>query len=72
MNQQQTSDTSDSSFSTRLNEDDQQIVDEFITTGVNKEERKPFRPWTMMLWLALCIVILGVAARIIGTLFLPY
>ncbi|MTI12101.1 DUF3094 family protein, partial [Sansalvadorimonas verongulae] len=59
-------------FKTRLNENDQHLVDEYNNTGVNREERKPFRPWKMMMWLAICIVGLGVAARIIGTVYLPY
>ena len=57
---------------TRLNHDDQKLVDDFVTTGVNKVERESFHPWKMMLWLTLGIAILGVSARLIGTVFLPY
>ena len=57
---------------TRLNPEDQQLVDEFISSGVNKEERQPFHPWKLMMWLAVVIVVFGALARVVGTLFLPY
>ncbi|MCL6268953.1 DUF3094 domain-containing protein [Sansalvadorimonas sp. 2012CJ34-2] len=57
---------------TRLNPEDQQLVDDFISSGINKEERQPFHPWKLMMWLAVVIVIFGVLARVVGTLYLPY
>ncbi len=68
----QTNETVQPETHTRLNEQDQQLVNEFIGSGVNRKERKPFRPWVMMMWLTLCIVVLGVAARMIGLLLNPY
>ncbi|CAM3549734.1 DUF3094 family protein [Parendozoicomonas haliclonae] len=56
-------------FITRLNDDDQQLVNEYISSGVNTTERKPFRPWIMMMWLSLSIIVLGVAARTLGYFF---
>ncbi|WP_281649083.1 DUF3094 family protein [Parendozoicomonas sp. Alg238-R29] len=72
MNQKNQSKNSDSGQATRLNNSDQQLVDDFVSSGVNREERKPFRPWTMMLWLTLSIIALGVAARVIGIFVQPY
>ena len=62
----------DTDQQTRLHQDDQRLVDEFISSGVNKEERQPFHPWKLMLWLAVIIIVFGVLARVVGTLFLPY
>ncbi len=55
-----------------LSPKDQKLVDEFTSSGVNKEERQPFHPWKLMLWLALLIIIFGILARFIGNWFLPY
>ena len=57
---------------THLYPEDQKRVDEFISSGVNTEDRQPFQPWKLMMWLAVVIVVFGVLARIVGTLFLPY
>jgi uncharacterized membrane protein YcjF (UPF0283 family) len=63
---------SDNSFATRLSNDDQQLVDKFISSGVNSPERKPFRFWQLVMWLSLSIIALGVAARVIGGMYLPF
>ena len=62
----------DDSVGTRLKENDQKLVDEFTSSGINRDERKPFRPWWMMMWLGLVIVALGVTARVIGLIYAPY
>ena len=55
---------------TRLNPDDQARVDAFLTQGINATERSRFRPFRLMLWLAVIIVLLGVLSRAIGVLIL--
>ncbi len=59
-------------FATKLNEGDQQRVDDFTSSGINRTERKPFRPWVLIMWLTLTIILLGATARIIGLFYLPY
>lgn len=55
-----------------LSEEDQKSVDEFLHSGLNKTSRASFRPWKLGLALVVIVVVLGIAARVIGTLFLPY
>lgn len=55
---------------TRLNPEDQAKVDEFLTHGVNATERSSFKPFRLMFWLAVIIVILGVLSRLIGIFIL--
>lgn len=55
---------------TRLNPDDQAKVDAFLTQGINATERSRFRPFKLMFWLAVIIVLLGVLSRAIGVLIL--
>ena len=62
----------DNTAGTRLHDADQKLVDEFTSSGINRSERKPFRPWSMMMWLGVVIVALGLAARVIGLLYAPY
>lgn len=62
----------DNTAGTRLHDADQKLVDEFTSSGINRSERKPFRPWWMMMWLGVVIVALGLAARVIGLLYAPY
>ena len=51
---------------TRLNPEDQAKVNQFLKQGVNATERSSFKPWRLMLWLAIIIVVLGVLSRVIG------
>ena len=62
----------DNTAGTRLHDADQKLVDEFTSSGINRSERKPFRPWSMMMWLGVVIVALGLAARVIGLLYAPH
>ncbi|MGI9274523.1 MAG: DUF3094 family protein [Endozoicomonas sp.] len=55
---------------TRLNPEDQAKVDRFLKQGVNATERSSFKPWRLMLWLAVVIIILGILSRFIGSFVL--
>ena len=44
----------------RLHPEDQAKVDEFVSTGVNSVERKPFRPFRLLLFLV--VVVTGLSA----------
>ena len=55
----------------RLYPEDQQRVEQYLHQGVNQQERKPFKPFKLMFWLALVIIILGVLSRVIGYLVIP-
>lgn len=46
----------------RLFPEDQAKVDEFITTGYNSTERRPFRPLRLLLVLWIIVSLLGVIA----------
>ena len=39
----------------RLSPEDQAKVDEFVTTGVNSVERRPFRPFRLLLFLVIIV-----------------
>ncbi len=43
----------------RLHPEDQAKVDEFVTRGVNSVERKPFRPFRLLL--LLIVVVMGLS-----------
>ena len=48
----------------RLSPEDQARVDEFLKTGVNSVERKPFRPFTLML--ILLVIVTGLSLLSLG------
>lgn len=48
---------SDESNDNRLYPDDQARVDEYLRTGYNDVERKPFRPLYMMLMLNIVVIV---------------
>lgn len=39
----------------KLSQEDQAKVDRFVNTGVNSVERKPFRPFRLLLFLVLVV-----------------
>lgn len=43
----------------KLTPEDQARVDQFISSGYNSTERKPFRPLVLLLILVIVVVILG-------------
>ena len=57
-------------MTSRLNPDDQQHVEEYLQLSQHRVERRPFRPW-MLLVLVLAVTIgLGLLSRLIGYLTL--
>ncbi|MDG0978354.1 MAG: DUF3094 family protein [Halieaceae bacterium] len=50
----------------RLNPEDQAKVDEFCNRGVNSVERKPFKPFRMMLLLIGVTVVFSVLSQMIA------
>ncbi|MCW8195002.1 DUF3094 family protein [Proteobacteria bacterium 005FR1] len=51
---------------TKLSPEDQARVDEFIKTGYNDVERKPFRPLMLLFYLFLIVSSMGGIAVLIG------
>ncbi|MEE4192202.1 MAG: DUF3094 family protein [Halieaceae bacterium] len=43
----------------QLNPEDQAKVDEFVSTGVNSVERKPFRPFRLLIFLVVIVTCLS-------------
>lgn len=43
----------------RLSPEDQAKVDEFISSGYNSTERRPFRPIRLLIFLAAIVILLG-------------
>lgn len=56
---------------TRLYPDDQDRVEQYLKEGINQVNRSPFRPFRLMIWLTVVIVLLGVLSRLIGYFVLP-
>lgn len=46
----------------RLSPEDQAKVDEFISSGYNSVERRPFRPFRLLLVLWVVVSLLGIVA----------
>ena len=63
--------TTDSDHPGRLYPDDQDRVDQYLHEGINEVHRSPFRPFRLMIWLTVVIVLLGVLSRLIGYFVLP-
>lgn len=54
----------------RLNPDDQQRVDEYLSAPQHQVERQPFRPWRLALVVLAVVICLGLLSRILGRLVL--
>ncbi len=63
--------TNDAQQVARLYPDDQDRVDQYLKEGINQVNRSPFRPFRLMLWLTVVVVVLGILSRLIGYLVLP-
>jgi hypothetical protein len=51
---------------TRLYPEDQARVDEFVSKGVNSVERKPFKPFRLLLILIAIVVFLSVFSQLLA------
>lgn len=56
----------DRSYQNRLNPEDQQKVDEFIKSGVNSVERKPFKPLRLLLMLVGVVMGLSILSQLLA------
>lgn len=54
----------------RLNPDDQQRVDEYLSAPQHQVERQPFHPWRLALVVLAVVICLGLLSRILGRLVL--
>ncbi len=59
-------DKPDRSYQNRLYPEDQARVDEFIKRGVNSVERKPFRPFRLLLVLIAVVMALSALAQFLA------
>lgn len=54
----------------RLSPDDQRRVNEYLSAPQHQVERRPFRPWRMMLVLLVAVFSLGLLSLLLGRLAL--
>ena len=54
-----------------LSTEDLQRVEEYTRTGIHSVDRKPFRPWLMMLMLLVVVTLLSVTAIVLERLYIP-
>lgn len=52
----------------RLSPEDQQKVEQYLSSPIHQIERKPFKPWLMMGGLLLVVVALGLLSRLLAYL----
>lgn len=52
----------------RLSPEDQQKVEQYLSSPVHKVERAPFKPWLMMAGLTLVVIALGLLSRLLAYL----
>ena len=55
-------------MSSRLTSDDQQRVDEYLNLPQHQVERKPFRPWLLLLLVIAVVLGLGLLSRLLAGL----
>jgi hypothetical protein len=60
------SDEQDKSYNNRLNPEDQARVDAFTKKGVNSVERKPFRPFRLLLILIGVVTTLSLFSQLLA------
>ncbi|MFK3794442.1 DUF3094 family protein [Pseudomonas piscis] len=57
-------------MSSRLNPDDQRHVEEYLHLPQHRVERRPFRPWMLLVVVVVVTVALGLVSRLISYLTL--
>ena len=57
-------------MTSRLNPDDQQHVEEYLQLSQHQVERRPFRPWLLLVVVVTVTVALGLLSRFISYLTL--
>jgi hypothetical protein len=53
-------------MSSRLNPDDQQRVEEYLQAPQHRVERRPFRPWLLLVLVLAVVVGLGLLSRLLA------
>jgi hypothetical protein len=54
-----------------LSPQDQKLVDEFISTGIHSVERKPFKPWLLVLMVLACMASMTMLSIAIERMYIP-
>lgn len=54
-----------------LSAEDRQRVEQVTHSGIHSVERKPFRPWLMMLMLLVVVTLFSVTAIVLEKLYIP-
>jgi hypothetical protein len=57
-------------MTSRLNPDDQRRVQEYLQAPQHRVERRPFRPWTLLVVVIAVVVGLGLLSRLLSYLTL--
>ncbi|QXI39233.1 DUF3094 family protein [Pseudomonas xantholysinigenes] len=57
-------------MTSRLNPEDQRRVDEYLSAPQHQVERRPFRPWLLLLLVVAVTVGLGLLSRLLSGLVL--
>ncbi|QBF28504.1 DUF3094 family protein [Pseudomonas tructae] len=57
-------------MTSRLNPEDQRRVDEYLRAPQHQVERKPFRPWLLLVLVVVVTVVLGLLSRLLSQLVL--
>jgi hypothetical protein len=55
-------------MTSRLTPEDQLKVDRYLAAPQHQVERKPFRPWRLLLIVLFIVIALGVASRLLSRL----
>ncbi|MEG4316568.1 DUF3094 family protein [Pseudomonas sp. FIP_A4] len=55
-------------MSSRLNPEDQQRVDDYLSAPQHQVERQPFRPWLLLALVLSAVLGLGLLSRLLGRL----
>lgn len=50
----------------KLSDEDLARVKHYLSGPVQRVDRKPFRPWLLLFWLCVVVVILGVISQMLG------
>ncbi|HEX8542658.1 MAG TPA: DUF3094 family protein [Pseudomonas sp.] len=57
-------------MSSRLNPEDQQRVEQYLQAPQHQVERRPFRPWLLLIVVVVVVVGLGLLSRLLSYLTL--
>jgi hypothetical protein len=57
-------------MTSRLNPDDQQRVEEYLQAPQHRVERRPFRPWLLLILVLAVVIGLGLLSRLLAYLAL--